>query len=102
MLAFVIEKVVNKAQTRVMPGRTIYDNLHFMYYTMDRLLKEPDMGGTQNKLDKSKAFDRTAYMDDVTIIMSNRYTGPVGETKKKNTKHQRERKLTWKSPWTSS
>lgn len=65
-LVRVADDLVGEAQTCVVSGRTIQDNLHLIRYTAEGL-NEPDKRGAAVHLDKSNAFGRVVRVPAVRV-----------------------------------
>ena len=75
-LALVVGRLVGDAQTCAIPNRSIHDNLHLTRYIIERVGKEPGMGGALINLDQSKAFDRVDHQYLAAVLRAAGF-GPV-------------------------
>lgn len=67
-LAHVAGGLIGEAQTCAIPSRTIQDNLHFIYYTLEGFDNVSGKGGVLARLDQSKACDTVEHYYMVSVL----------------------------------
>lgn len=57
-LVFIIGSLIKEAQMCAIPSRSIHNNLHLMWYIVERAGTKTDFDGSLMNFDQLKAFDR--------------------------------------------